>query len=131
MALIAHDLALALTRYDRLYRAMHPPMSITQFIIMGAIQHGKTHAQANVSQSVGLEQITVRDVIHRLRRKKYLANAGGNCRTGKSLIVTASGVAAYDKTAEIIRRTDIEFFDKILTTTKKFEFTELLQAVTT
>lgn len=130
--MIPHNLALALVRYERLYLAFKPKMSITQFIVMGAIQEGKTHAQAGISEHTGLEQKVVRDIVHMLYRKKFVERTvKKGYKAGRPIAFTAAGIKAYEECEAILRRADNEFFrDKLHSDTQR-TFTMLLKALTT
>lgn len=131
--MIAHDLALALVRYERLYSTFKPKMTITQFIVMGAIEESKTHKQANIAERTGLQQPTVRDVIHKLYAKKLLRRTvEKGFKAGRPIAITAAGVQAYEECRALIARTDAEFFSmRLLDKNTRMDFVSLLQAVTT
>lgn len=131
--MIAHDLALALVRYDDLYHSFKPRMTVTQFIVMGALQGEKTHAQAHVAEKTRLAQEVVRFTVHQLHRKKFIIRTiKTGFKAGRPIAFTAAGIKAYEQCAEIIKRTDAEMFDG-WGTPKASEFAELLNrlAVTT
>lgn len=110
--MIAHDLALALVRYERIYSSFKPKMTITQFIVMGAIEEGKTHKDAKISEHTGLQQPVVRDVVHKLYAKKLVRRTvGKGFKVGRPITITAAGVEAYEECQAMIRRVDKEFFD--------------------
>lgn len=131
--MIAHDLALALVRYEKIYLTFKPKMSITQFIVMGAIEQGKTHAQAKISEHTGLQQPVVRDIVHRLYRKKFVRRTvGKGFKAGRPIAFTDAGVKAYEECEAIIRRADSEFFvGAFADHATRRSFIDLLQAVTT
>lgn len=109
--MIPHDLALALVRYEAIYSTFKPKMNITQFIVMGAIENGKTHTQANVSGKTGLQQVIVRNIIHKLHAKKFLRRTQKTgFKAGRATERTELGQRAYDECEAILRRTDNEFF---------------------
>lgn len=128
--MIAHDLARALVRYERIYSAFKPKMTITQFIVMGAIEEGKTHKDAKISEHTGLQQPTVRDIVHKLYAKKFVRRTvGKGFKVGRPITITDAGVQAYEECEAIVRRTDQEFFKGFEGSRGDFAFT--LQALTT
>lgn len=130
--MIAHDLALALMRYDNLYHTFKPRMTVTQFIVMGALQGEKTHAQAHVAQKTGLAQEVVRFTTHQLHRKKFIRRTiTTGFKAGRPIAFTDAGIKAYEDTREIIRRADQAFFGGRLIRETAGDFTDYLQALTT
>lgn len=108
----AHHLALALCRYEAIYSTYKPKLTITQFIVMGAIEAGKTHRQANISEKTGLQQLVVRNIVHALYAKKFLRRTiQTGFKAGRPIVITTAGVQAYQQCLVIIRRTDAEFFN--------------------
>lgn len=129
--MIAHDLALAIVRYENIYDAFKPKMSITQFIVMGAIEAGKTHRDASIAEKTGLQQSVVRDVVHKLKAKKLISRVTdkGLRGSGRPITILAAGVQAYEECQAIIVRTDNVFFEAFGSATRS-ECREFIRRLT-
>jgi len=105
---IAHDLALALKRYEQLYDALKPKLSLWQLIVMQAMSGNKNSREDQLAEKTGLNPAIVSNVLHTLRKKKYVVNVSGG--RPKKVAYTEAGMYAVAEGLKLLIRADEEFF---------------------
>ena len=111
--MIPHQLALALKRYEQLYNELKPPLSLWQLIVMREMVGEASSREAQLAEKTGLNQAIVTNVLHTLRRKKYIVNKGGG--NPKRVAVTELGIEARALCLTLVRRVDEQFFPDVHT----------------
>lgn len=105
---IAHSLVLALKRYERLYDALKPKLSLWQLIVMQSMSGNMNSREDQLAEKTGLNPAIVSNVLHTLRKKKYVKNVS----TGrpKKVAFTEEGIQAAAECWAILHRVEEDFF---------------------
>jgi DNA-binding MarR family transcriptional regulator len=101
--ILGHQLALAINRFDHIYRDMQPPLGLTQLIILQAIEDGKDMYESRIAEKVGLERESVRLVLHRIYKRKLFSKKGK--RKVSRLYITPAGKEAIARSEVLAART--------------------------
>lgn len=109
--ILGHALALAINRYDHLYKAMRPPLSLTQLIILQSIEDGTTMYESGIAEKTGLEAESVRLVLHRILKRKFFERRGRG--KVKKLHVTPAGREAIQRSSVLAARTEMMMLERL------------------
>lgn len=110
--ILGHALAVAVNRFDALYKSKRPPLSLMQLIIMQAIENGKDMYESNIAEKVGLEEESVRLILHRIYKRKFFEKRGSGKL--KKLHLTPTGKVAVTKSASKAALTELEMLQELL-----------------
>lgn len=109
--ILGHALAIAINRFDHLYKEMRPPLGLTQLIILQAIGKNPWMKEEELPSIVGLEPESVRLVLHRIYKRKLFEKEGRGKL--KRLHLTDAGVDALRRSEVLVARTQIEMLGEI------------------
>jgi hypothetical protein len=123
--ILGHALALAINRYDRVYKSLGPPLSLTHYVILSAISTTPHMLEEELPSIVGLESESVRLVLHRIYKRKLFSKEGRGKR--KKLLLTHKGEDALKRSSVLIARAEVQLLQALPISQR----TSLRQALTT